>query len=164
MTRSRGSVTLASLVVAVGLVACTTERARPAPPTIEVAGLIETVEIHAESVRYRLADGRTWEAPNGVYRTVRPGSTGGGLLVAGTDAAGRFVATFSTQDGLPKDCYVENATGIDWRDGIELRGIYWVKDAGFTSDVSVPEAGAAYPSGTRFCLDGGGRITSAIGP
>lgn len=135
----------------------------PAPPTLDVVGLISTVEIHNGFVRYGLADGSNWNFPDGTYRLVGFGGHGGKLLVVGRDSEGQFIATFMTQDGLPTDCYFENATGIERGAYVEMRGILWAKAPGLVSSVPVPPLGWAYPGGTRFCLSDAAQVTATVG-
>jgi hypothetical protein len=152
------------LLTAVVLGSCSTQPGAPPPPTIEVVGLIRSVEIHPGFVRYLLEPDRVWDAQDGRYRVLRPGAGGGELLLAGTDLQGSFVATFQTQDGLPSGCYVENAVGIERGAYLEIRGVMWAKEPGFASDPEIPARDAEYPSGTRFCFDAAGRVASAVGP
>lgn len=152
-----------ALLIALVLYGCSAAPPAPsAPPTLDVVGRISAVEIHTGFVRYGLADGSTWDFPDGTYRLVGDGGHGGRLLVVGRDSQGQFIATFMTQDGLPADCYFENATGIERGAYIELRGILWAKAPAFSSDVLVPPVGYAYLSGTRFCLDATARVTRAV--
>lgn len=156
-------VAVRALLIALVLCGCNAAQPPPsAPPTLDVVGLISTVEIHVGFVRYGLSDGSTWDYPDGTYRLVGFMGHGGKLLVVGHDSQGQFIATFMTQDGLPADCYFENATGIERGAYIELRGILWAKASGYSSSVLVPSFGHAYQAGTRFCLDATARVTRAV--
>lgn len=150
-------------VLVAALSSCSGQAPTLFPPTLERVGLIVTAEAHSGFVRFTLSDGGTWEARTGAYRAIGHDG-GGGLLVAGRDQHGRFLAIFPTQDGLPSDCYVENATGVERDAYIELRGVLWDKAPDFTSAVPIPSVGGEYASGTRFCLNEFGRVAATVAP
>ena len=134
----------------------------PAPPAIEFAGIPDEVHL-GRTITYVLADGGTLEIEPAGYREIGLAGWSGELVVLGWDAEGAFVAGFMRQAGLPDDCFVESATGLDRGAFIEMRGVLWAKSSRF--DAAEPVApGTAYPSGTRFCFDDEGEITSTIAP
>jgi hypothetical protein len=136
--------------------------ATPAPPTILRAGIASEVNTDGSSVEIRFASGPPARLSLAGLRLVT-GGVGGELVVLGSDAAGPFLAGFTTQDGLPSSCYVENARGIDRGGFIELRGILWQKSAAIDDPVR-PGSGRAYPSGTRFCFDETAAIWAVVPP
>ncbi len=133
-----------------------------APPTILRAGIASEVSTDGSSVEIRFASGPPTRLSLAGLRLVT-GGVGGELVVLGSDAAGPFLAGFTTQDGLPSGCYVENARGIDRGGFIEVRGILWQKSAAIEDPVG-PGTGRAYPSGTRFCLDETAAIWAVVPP
>jgi hypothetical protein len=132
----------------------------PSPPRIQAVGVATDVRIYADHIRYVFADGSVHEV-TADYRQMGDGG-GFGLVVIGSDAEGAFVVTFPTQGGLPADCYRDNGVGIERGDHVELWGVLFAKAPGFPSEAE-PEIGAAYPAGTRFCLNDRGLVTSVIG-
>jgi hypothetical protein len=145
------------------LAACAPESSPPAsPPTISQAGIVTDVAIGDDFVRYTLTDGPSVEIDPRDYRPLTDDGWGGfGLVVIGYDADGPFVASFPTQQGLPADCYVENEEGTERGEFIEIHGVLWQKAADFNF-LDVPDEGAAYPGGTRFCLDEAGSVSAVI--
>jgi hypothetical protein len=91
------------------------------------------------------------------------GAVGGELEIIRSDADGPFLAGFTTRDGLPPDCYVDNAQGVNRGQYIELRGILWQKSPTI-DDPEKPGIGQAYPGGTRFCFGAAGAIFAVIAP
>lgn len=161
----RGRTVAAPLLVVMGaslLGACESIPPPPAaPPAIEFVGVPEENRIGPTAVTYVLADGGTLEVEMAGYRVIGPADWSGELVILASDAEGLFVASFMTQGGLPDDCYVENAVGIDRGGYIESRGVLWRKAPSFAAAVSVPPD-HAYPAGTRFCFDASGEITTTI--
>jgi hypothetical protein len=155
---------VACLIAAFLLQACGLPASATRPPTssIETVGIVTAVRIYQDRVEYRLADGRSWTAAPGTYRTVM--DWGAKLLVVGSDPHGRWLATFGPQDGLPDDCYFTPEPGTDWGDGIAIAGVLWHKAAEFQPAGGVPGIGKDYAGGTRFCLDEDGLVASTIAP
>ncbi len=153
----------ATVLLAVALLGACGRELSLMPPTIEIAGIVVGADADSSTVRYTLIDGRAWTANTDVYRLLSS-SWAGDLLVAGADAEGRFLATFMRQKGLPADCYVENTTGVEWGDYIEIRGVLWSKAPGFHAGGGVPPRGREYPGGTRFCFGQDGFIFSTVAP
>lgn len=133
-----------------------------APPVIEYAGTPADVRI-GQSVVYVLPDGGTLEIEPAGVRTLGTTDWTGDLVILGSDAEGQFVASFMRQGGLPDSCYVENATGIDRGEYIEVRAVLWRKSPAFAPAVAVSRD-TVYPPGTRFCLDGEGMVASTVAP
>ena len=155
---NRGGFAL-SAVAMVALLGCTaTDGSTPRPPTIQAVGIATDVRISADQTRYAFAEGSVHEVPNSSRQI---GDGGFGLVIIGSDSEGPFVAGFPTQDGLPGDCYRENAAGVDRGGYIETQGVLWAKAPTFASPVH-PAPGASYPAGSRFCFDETGRIASVI--
>jgi hypothetical protein len=127
-----------------------------------MVGVVAEAEL-GNTVRYVFTDGRTTEVVTANYRVLTPHGWDGELVVLGQDQAGDFVASFSTQADMPADCYVENSKGVDRGAYVQLRGVLWRKASGFQSATQPPN-GAAFPGGTRFCLDDQGLITNAVAP
>lgn len=146
-------------VAAVLLAACSAPAIRPPSPTIEAAGLIAEERLYADKLWFRLEDGQTWEAQTGTYRVIM--DWGGRLLVVGSDATGRWVATLGPQGGLPQTCNFTPERGREWGDGIAIAGVLFDKAPGFTAE-SVPQVGSDYLPGTRFCLNATGQVASVI--
>jgi hypothetical protein len=150
---------IALLVLLVALTGCSLGSSpAPSPPTIQAAGVATDVRIYQDHVRYAFADGSVHEVPLS-YRQI--GHGGFGLVIIGSDSGGPFIALFPTQGGLPADCYRENAEGIERGAYIQTQGVLWTKAPSFTSPVH-PDAGSAYPGGTRFCFNEQGLITTVI--
>ena len=155
----------AALAAIGGITACL-PLATPAPmpraerPTIRLAGRVADVEI-GEVVRYRLADGHDEEISPHTHRPLTEHGWSGELIVIGSDSRGPFVAAFATQEGMPPDCYVENARGVDRGRHVEIGGLLWKKVPRFEGFVP---PGSPYPDGSRFCLDEGGRVASVVAP
>ena len=153
------SVAAAAATLMMVVVGCNAdEGGAPKPPTIEAAGLAIDIRIDADGTRYTFADGSIHEVPNS-YRQL--GDGGFGVVIIGSDSTGPFVAGFPTQDGLPADCYRENAVGVDRGGYIETQGVLWAKAPTFDSPFH-PALGSSYPAGVRFCFDISGRIASVI--
>jgi hypothetical protein len=148
-----------ALVAAALLAACSSQAIRPPAPTIEAAGLFAEERAYPDRIWFSLQSGETWEAQTGTYQWVM--NWGGKLLLAGSDADGRWVATLGHQDGLPKDCYFTPERGTEWGDGIAIAGVLFPKAPEFSFD-SVPAAGSDYPIGTRFCFNVHGQVASVI--
>jgi hypothetical protein len=141
------------------LAACSAQAIRPSSPTIEAAGLITEERLYSDRLSFQLEGGQTWEAQTGTFRWVM--NWGGELLVAGSDANGRWVATLGPQGGLPRDCYFTPERGTEWGDGIAIGGVLFGKAPGFSSQPT-PQVGIDYPAGTRFCFNGDGQVASVI--
>jgi hypothetical protein len=149
------------LVLAAGalLAACATQAIRPPAPTIETVGLIAEQRFYSDRIWFQLESGQTWEAQTGTFRQIM--NWGGELLVAGSDANGRWFATLGHQGGLPKSCYFTPERGTEWGDGIAIAGVLFSKAPDFAFD-STPTIGGDYPLGARFCFNVGGQVTSVI--
>jgi len=151
----------------VGLIGCTaTSTSSPAveplePPIIEFAGLVSDVRVAGGAVEFTDPAGRVRAIDLGDYRQIGEHPCCGELLILGSDAAGRFMASFLPQGGLPEDCDVENDPGVDRGASVEILGILWRKAPGFVATVP---SGAPYPAGTRFCFDATGRIGGTVPP
>ena len=164
MTGGMSTLALAIMIGASLLASCTFTPPPPtAAPVIEFAGIPTETFLGATTATYTLADGGTLEVDMADYRVVGPHDWSGDLIVLGSDADGLFVASFMTQGGLPEDCYVENAVGIDRGTHIETRGVLWRKAGSFVAaQLVLPDE--VYPAGTRFCFDDTGEITSTVAP
>ena len=160
-----GSTAAAPLLGVIGLLAACQAVPPPpaAPPAIEFVGVPQEHLLGPTSATYVVPDGRTLEVETAGYRVLGPSAWSGALVILGSDSAGLFVASFMTQGGLPVDCYVENAVSIDRGGHIESRGDLWRKAPSFVAAVSIPPD-HAHPSGTRFCFDASGEITTTIAP
>lgn len=132
----------------------------PDPPRIELASVVTDVRIFAEHYEFTDAAGTVHAIEIGTYRELGGHGCCGPLLVLGTDDDGPFLASFATQEGLPGDCYVENAPGIDRGSSIEILGVLWRKAPGFRATVPI---GTGYPPGTRFCFGEHGLVTRVLG-
>jgi hypothetical protein len=160
MTGGGGRNRLVALAAATLLVACSgSQTVRSPSSTIEAFGLIVEERFYPDRISFQLEDGQTWEAQTGTYRWVM--NWGGKLLVAGSDANGRWIATLGPQGGLPKDCYFTPERGTEWGDGIAIAGVLFPKAPGFSFD-STPAVGGDYPLGTRFCFNVDGQVASVI--
>ena len=153
-------------VLALFLSACASPAATPIPaelpvepPDISFAGLVTDVRIFEEHYEFTDADGSVHAIEIGEHREISGHGCCGELLVLGTDVHGAFMASFRTQDGLPDDCYVERAPGIDRGSHVEINGVLWRKASGFADTVSF---GTPYPPAARFCFDERGRVTSVV--
>jgi hypothetical protein len=149
----------ATLTAVTFLTACSAQAIRPPTSTIEAVGLIAEERFYADRIWFRLEGGQTWEPQTGTYRIIM--NWGTKLLVAGSDATGRWLATLGPQGGLPKTCYFTPERGTEWGDGIAIAGVLFPKAPGFSFD-STPGVGSDYPLGTRFCFNINGQIASAI--
>jgi hypothetical protein len=152
-----------ALGLALGLAACApASLPAPSPPSISRVGIVTGLDLGNDFVRYTFDDGSTMQFDPTAYRQLTDDGWGGfGLVVIGFDADGQFVAAFPTQDGLPTDCYVENYEGIERGDYIQMHGVLWKKAPGF-DDADLPDAGTAYPGGTRFCFNEHGEVSGII--
>jgi len=151
---------LAAVWIVALLAACTgSQPVRPPSSTIEAVGLIADARFYPDRVVYRLESGHVWEGQIGSFRSVM--DWGAKLLVVGSDADGRWVATLGTQGGLPDTCYFTPEVGTDWGDGIAIGGVMWEKAPGFSADPT-PTVGRDYPGGTRFCLNTRGEVSTVI--
>jgi hypothetical protein len=130
------------------------------PPEIEFVGLVTDVRISEDHVEFTDAAGEVHLVDPDAYRDVNGNGWGGPLQVLGRDAEGRFVASFPTQEGLPPDCYRENAVGVDRGSHVEINGVLWRKAPGFDGSIAF---GTRYATGARFCFDELGRVASVIG-
>ena len=161
MPRSRRDRNRLAIALGVALLAaCAGPQAvRPPSSTIEAVGLIADARFYPDRVVYRLESGSVWEGQVGSFRTIM--DWGGKLLVAGSDADGRWVATLGPQGGLPETCYFTPERGTEWGDAIAIGGVLWEKAPTFSADPT-PAVGSDYPVGTRFCLDTRGQVASVI--
>jgi hypothetical protein len=132
------------------------------PPTIVRAGIASAVDTDGSAVHVTFVSGPPVTLSLDGLRLVT-GGVGGELEIIGSDADGPFLAGFTTQDGLPPDCYVDNAQGVNRGQYIELRGILWQK-ASAIDDPEKPGLGQAYSGGTRFCFGESGAIFAVIEP
>lgn len=136
----------------------------PAPPTIQLVGMLAEAQVADPDRVYILEDGRKIEISTADTRVVFEGGPGH-PFVQGIDALGPFVATFSGQEGRPADCHIIPANGgqgIERGAFIELEGILWGKGAGFASEVAVPPIGQRYEDVGAFCFNQEAEITSAV--
>lgn len=136
----------------------------PAPPTIQVVGMLADAQIADPERTYGLADGRVIKISTADTRVVFEGGPGH-PFVQGIDARGPFVAVFSGQEDRPADCRIIPANGGQGMERgafIELEGILWRKDAAFTSEVGVPPVGQRYEDVGAFCFNEEAEITSAV--
>lgn len=154
------SACLCAFSLALVLAAC--EAAVPAPPTILRAGIATEVTTDGSAVEIRFASGPPARLSLAGLRLVT-GGVGGELVVLGSDAVGPFLAGFTTQEGLPAGCYVDNARGINRGGFVELHGILWRKSSAIEDPVR-PGTDRAYPSGTRFCFDETAVIWAVLPP
>ena len=134
----------------------------PAPPRIDFAGVPAEVRTYADRWSYILDDGTVIDVPQETSRTVTRFGASGPLVLIGRDAIGRFVASFSPQDGLPDGCYMTNDVGIERGVAIEIGGVLFIKDEEFVPSAVPPGMDRPYPSGTRFCFGEDGRVTSVV--
>ena len=159
--RAIGFVAVAALVSACATPAISLP---PAPPTIQLVGILADARI-ADPVRiYILEDGRKIEISTADTRVAFEGGLGH-PFVQGIDARGPFVAVFSGQEGRPQDCHIIPANGgrgIERGPFIELEGILWRKGEDFASDVSIPTSGQRYVGIGAFCFDEHAQVTSAV--
>lgn len=108
-----GSACLCAVGLALVLAACEAAiLAPPAPPTILRTGIATEVTTDGSAVEIRFASGPPARLSLAGLRLVT-GGVAGGLVVLGSDAVGPFLAGFTTQEGLPAGCYVDNARGLD---------------------------------------------------
>jgi hypothetical protein len=136
---------------------------KPSPPTIEVAGELETSHESGGSITYFLKDGRQWSKPTADFRVAYDMASDRTLLVAGSDTKGEFVALVGSQPGLPAGCtFALRYDGVDWGDSIESQGLLWRKRPDFSAGQAAPTAGQAYPNATVFCLDAMAQVQAAI--
>ena len=129
------------------------------PAIIDEAGRVSSQSTDGHQNDYVFNDGRATYVMLSGRRLINGGL--GDVVFLGHDANGPFLAAFMTQDGLPSNCYVDNAQGIDRGAYIELRGILWAKATQFTSPVRT-RSGDAYPGATRFCFSDQGQIWSVV--
>lgn len=79
--------------------------ASPPPfPNLDVVGVLDRQEIHADHRVFVLVDGRVWDQPNDSFRVTYEQPAGSTLFVEGSDAQGVFVLLVGGQDGLSPDC------------------------------------------------------------
>ena len=136
----------------------------PAPPTIELVGMLAEARVADPERTYLLEDDREIKISTADTRVAFEGGPGH-PFVQGTDALGPFVAVFSGQEGRPDDCHIIPANGgqgIERGAFVELEGILWRKDAAFTSEVGVPPVGQRFDDVGAFCFDEDAEITSAV--
>lgn len=160
--RALGFVAVAALVFACGTPPAPS--LPPAPPTIQLVGILADARITDPERTYILEDGRTFTISTETTRVLFEGGPGH-PFVMGTDALGPFVAVFSGQEGRPDDCHIIPANGgqgIERGAFIELEGILWRKDAAFASEVGVPPVGQRYEDVGAFCFDDDAEVTNAI--
>jgi len=136
---------------------------KPSPPTLELAGELQTSHESDGSITYFLKDGRQWGKPTADFRIAYDMASDSTLLVAGSDSEGEFVALVGSQPGLPAGCtFALRYDGVDWGDSIESQGILWRKRSDFTAGQAAPTDGQAYPNATVFCLDAMAQVVAAI--
>jgi len=152
---------LAGLLMATALAGCGLLASPPPDPPVIDHVAVPTDVLIGQTVQYTFTDGAHLEVDPATYRTLTPHGWGvpGGLVIVGSDTSGLFVAAFSTQEGMPADCYVENAPGRARGAYIETRGVLWAKDP----SVPTRDDGSAYGSGTRFCFNERGVIDRITG-
>lgn len=122
-------------------------------------GRAESIDASDEQIKIRYDDGRGAAVLLAGRRLINGGT--GDIVIIGHDDRGAFVAGYMRQDGLPSNCFVDNAPGVDRGDYIELRDILWSKASYFSSAVAV-QADHAYPGGTRFCFNEMGLIWATV--
>lgn len=158
----RGGDLAAVLLLLGALTACGSQAGpAPSPPAVAAVGIATDVQIHADGTRLVFADGSVHEVPSS-YRWIGEAPGLSWLVIIGSDGEGNFVASFPLQDGLPPDCYRENAVGIDRGAYIEAEGVLWAKAPDFSASAH-PDTGSAYPAGTRFCFNERGLVSGTIG-
>lgn len=136
----------------------------PAPPTIQVVGMLADAQIADPERTYGLADGRAIKISTADTRVVFEGGPGH-PFVQGIDARGPFVASFSGQEGRPADCHIIPANGgqgIERGAFIELEGILWRKFEDFASEVPIPTSGRPYVGIGAFCFNEVAEVTNAV--
>lgn len=136
----------------------------PAPPTIQLVGMLADARIADPARTYILEDGREIKISTAVTRVIFEGGQGH-PFVQGIDAAGPFVATFAAQEGRPADCHIIPANGgrgIERGAFIELEGILWRKFEDFASEVAVPPVGQRYEDVSAFCFNEAAEVTNAV--
>ncbi len=136
--------------------------ATPSLSRILTVGEVLTEQARAPSVSFGLADGRTVSFDLGSTRLIARGAGEPSLLVAGRDDTGEWLAVIGHQDGTPDDCHVLNQPGYEMGTTIAIAGIRWTKAPALQAQGLTPARGAAYPDGTRFCLDSLARVTTVI--
>src|SRR5690242_13685109 len=99
------------------------------PAIIDEAGLVTSQGTDGRQNHYVFSDGRSAYVLLIGRRLIN--SALGDVVVIGHDTNGPFLAAFTNQDGLPGNCYVDDAQGIDRGAYIELRGILWTKATQF---------------------------------
>jgi hypothetical protein len=145
------------LLVAVLSWACAAPAITPRPPLIEAAGKVSSVNVSNDTIDYVFTDGRHFNFSTNDRRLLTP-TAGGEMAILGVDATGPFAAAYTTQGGLPADCYVDNSAGVDRGPYIELRGVLWQKAPTFEPAQEVGLNGT-YPRATRFCFNEPGQMT-----
>lgn len=136
----------------------------PAPPTIQLVGMLAESRVADPERTYVLDDGREIEISTAETRVVFEGGPGH-PFVQGIDARGPFVASFSGQEGRPADCHIipaNGGNGVERGAFIELEGILWRKDAAFASEVGVPPVGQRYEDVGAFCFNEDAEIMTAV--
>ena len=134
------------------------------PPQSRLVSLGEiAAERHrAQLAEFDLADGTRLSFDLHATRVIVRGGGRPALLVAGRDDAGEWLAILGHQDGTPDGCHVLNQTGHELGSSIAIAGARWTKAPGLASAGGPPPLGAAYPPGTRFCLDGSARVNAIL--
>jgi hypothetical protein len=170
--RAIGLLSCAWLIVGCGSVqptAVLTPASTPMPSTTPVlaVGILLDELIGAQTTRYRMSDGTTWERANDAFHVLYHQPSGSTLFLASVDSAGPFVMLIGGQDGLPAECrHVLGYGGLDLDGAIDVHLVNAEHDVVLAKAPSfgasaIPSAGV-YPETVRFCLDDDARVERAI--
>lgn len=133
-----------------------------ASSTFDVVGVVTGHSVTSNRLIFDLEGGDTVEFDRDVVRVLFESGAAPRLLISGRDKSGDWLVVVGGQEGMPSDCSVVNAAGIEWGKRIDLFGILWPKSDAFQVDMPLPALGSPYPDGTRFCLDASARVAAAI--
>jgi hypothetical protein len=158
---------LVALVTTLTIAGCSLDEPvppAPAPPTIQVVGILSSYGIADPMRTMVLEDGRTFEISTDVTRVVFDGGLGH-PFVLGTDGTGPFLAGFASQEGRAADCHIVPAgggQGIDRGPFIEIEGILWHKSPDFRSEIAMPALGQRYTGVGAFCFNELAEVFAAV--
>jgi hypothetical protein len=160
---------LVALVTSLTIAGCSLDEPvppAPAPPTIEVVGILADYRIAvADGTRtVVLEDGRTFELSTDVTWALFAGGLGHPFVI-GHDATGQFMAGFASQEGRAADCHIVPAgggQGIERGAFIEAEGILWRKSPDFRSEVAMPALGQRYTGVGAFCFNQRAEVFAAV--